>query len=476
MQGNQEPRIRVEPARIATDGGDAALLMAEYGYKLDPWQKSVLDCWLGLDAEGHYTVMSAGLAVPRQNGKNATIEGREFFGLIVKGERILHTAHETKTSKKSFRRLVSMFTDKKHPEVMACVSAIRYTNGEEGIELNNGGRIEFSTRTRQSARGFDGVSLIIYDEAQELTDDQVEATMATLAASPIGSRQIIYAGTPPYPGCPGTVFRRVRESCLDAPGSGEAWHEWSVDAKSVDEINVEDHALWYSTNPALGLRLSEDFTTTELRQMSRDGFARERLGWWTPVRSEKVDYAIDRTQWASCRSEKLKPAGKTAYGVKFSVDGSEVVLCGAVIPDNGPARISLIKRESMGRGTQWLADWLCERYSSAACVVIDGKNGADVLIEKIVSVWRAKDCVVRTGSKQILAAVGLLVDCINENTVSWYFGQGDLNDSAINAVKRPISGGWGFGGENSAPIEAAALALWGCKTAKRNPGKEMRIG
>ena len=68
-----------------------------------------------------------------------------------------------------------MFTDKKHPEITDIVKNIRYTNGEESIELDNGGLIEFSARSRQAARGFDGISLVVFDEAQELMDDQVEA-------------------------------------------------------------------------------------------------------------------------------------------------------------------------------------------------------------------------------------------------------------------------------------------------------------
>jgi len=65
---------------------------------------------------------------------------------------------------------------------------------------------------------------------------------------------------------------------------------------------------------------------------------------------------------------------------------------------------------------------------------------------------------------------------LNERTVTWYKGQMALRESAITAIKRPIGGGWGFGGDDSAPIEAAALALWGAKTTKRNPNKTMRIG
>lgn len=477
IHGNQLPRLKAEPERTGTDGQDAALLMEAYGYALDPWQRLVLDCWLGTDALGDYTAATAGLSVPRQNGKNGTVEAREFFGLVAKGEKILHTAHQTKTSKRSFRRLEAMFTDKRHPEVMALVKEIRYTNGEEAIELANGGRIEFSTRTRQSARGFDGISLVVYDEAQELTDDQVEATMATLAASSTGSRQVIYLGTPPYPGCPGTVFRRVRSSCLNEPDNNEAWHEWSVGGDSVEAIDVENRRLWFEANPALGRRLTEDFTATELRSMSKDGFARERLGWWCPEASLKEDLAIDAAMWEACKSELPKPEGKTAYGIKFTLDGSEVALSGAVIPvDGSPARISLIARKPTGYGLQWLADWLNERYSKASCVVIDGKNGADVLVEKIAPVWKAKDCIIRPGGKQILAAVSTLTNALNEQTVSWYFGQDDLRNSALTSVKRPISGGWGFGGENAAPIESASLALWGAKTARRDPNRKMKVG
>ena len=70
MTGSQIPRVRVEPARASSDGELAAELMAAYGCRLDPWQHTVVDCWLGRDELGEYNVTSAGLSVPRQNGKN----------------------------------------------------------------------------------------------------------------------------------------------------------------------------------------------------------------------------------------------------------------------------------------------------------------------------------------------------------------------------------------------------------------------
>ena len=475
MIGSQEPRLKVEPHRTETDGTDAALLMAEYGYAMDDWQKLVVDCWLGREND-KYTVTSAGLSVPRQNGKNVCLEAREMYGLIVNGERILHTAHQVRTSKKSFRRLAAMFTDKRHPEITDIVKTIRYTNGEEMIELDNGGVIEYSARSRQAARGFDGISLVVFDEAQELTDDQLEAIMATLSASATGTRQIIYTGTPPYPGCPGDVFRRRRAACLTEPSKRDAWHEWSVDGKRINDIDTQDKTLWFMTNPALGIRLTEEFTETELSSMSPDGFARERLGWWSPEEMHEIEYAIKADAWNACASDALKPEGKIAFGIKFSVDGSMVCLCGAVQPADGPARISLIDLRPTGYGLSWLADWLNLRYEKACCVVIDGKNGVDVLIDKISPVWKMKGSVIRPRVTDVIGAVSMLTDAVNERTLTWYTGQELLKESAITSTKRPISGGWGFGGDNSLPIEACALALYGVKTSKRDPSKKMRIG
>ena len=481
MIGNQIPRIRIEPPRCETEGKGAAMLMREYGYTLDEWQRLVLDCWLGIDETGNYSATSAGLSVPRQNGKNCIVEAREFYGLVVNGERILHTAHQVRTAKKAFRRLVGMFTDKKHPEIIKAVKKIRYGIGEECIELENGGIIEFTARSRQAARGYDGISLVVYDEAQELTDEQAEAIMAVLSASATGTRQLLYIGTPPYIGCTGEVFRRFRQSCIMAAGKEEpqksSWHEWGVAADSVSEIDLSNKKLWYEANPALGYRLTEEFTIEEFKTLSGAGFARERLGFWDkPVTTQSL-LAIDSRIWDSCRSDEQRPEGKTAYGVKFSADGSEVALAGAVVPNDGKAaRIALIAIEPTGRGLSWLADWLNERYKKASCVVIDGRNGADVLIDKMKNTWRFKDSVIKPTSQNVVTAANMLLNDLNEKNVTWYGKQEELRESAITATKRQIGGGWGFGGQASAPIEACSLALWGCRTSKRNPSRKMQIG
>lgn len=482
MRGSQNPRIKIEPPRSDTDGEGAKLLMREYGLELDEWQQIIVDCWLGKDKYGNYTTTSAGLSVPRQNGKNVCLEAREFYGLIVNGERILHTAHQMRTAKKAFYRLEAMFTDKRHPEIMRLVKKIRYGIGEESIALNNGGVIEFAARSRQAARGYDGISLVVYDEAQELTDEQAEAIMSVLSASATGTRQLIYTGTPPYIGCNCDVFRRLRESCINDVSQNEsiksAWHEWSVAGDSITDFKPGDRELWYATNPALGSRLTEEFTSEEFKTLSEDGFARERLGWWSKRAGTDVvnEYAIDKTVWDACKSDEKKTDGKTAYGIKFAPDGTEFILAGAVLPAEGKGRISIIDRQPTAYGLSRLASWLNERNKVGSVIVIDGKGGADVLIDKINTVWTAKNSIIKANANVITAAASMLINELSEETITWYSGQLDLNDSAITSLKRKIGTGFGFGGDNSLPIEAVSLALWGCKTSKRQPQKRMRIG
>lgn len=479
-KGNQIPRIRIEPPRIGSDGPGAAKLMQAYGVQLDEWQKLCCDAWLGKDADGRYTATSAGLSTARQNGKTAVLIARCFYGLVINGERVLFSSHQMRSVKKVFRRFVNMFTDKQHPEIMKTVKKIRYGIGEESIELNNGGIIEFMSRSRQAARGYDGISVIVIDEAQEATDDMLEALLAVLSSSQTGTRQVIYAGTPPYPGCPGTVFRRFRQTCIDEAGRGEVkencWHEWSIAAESLDEIDIEDRDLWFYCNPGLGTRLTEEFTATEAATLSKDGFARERLNFWAKPAARAEEFAINAELWDSCRSNAPKPDGKTAYGVKFSADGSAVVLAGACIGSDGAARITLISERPTGAGLNWLVEWLNERYKRASCVVIDGRNGADLLVDKLAPVWIYKNSVIKPSAQNVVMAANMLLNELAEKTLTWYSEQDSLRESAITARKRSIAGGWGFGGSGSEAIEACSLALWGCRTSKRNPQRVMRIG
>lgn len=491
-RGNQKPTYSVIGDYYDSNGEEVAeVFEAEGGASFYPCQKFELTLMLAVDELGAPAATSIGISKPRQNGKSYSARNYAAYKADFEHKRVLYSAHHSATTHKMFLELLNLFENpERYPEFAADVKYIVKARGLEGIYfkdwkdddgvMHEGGCIEFQTRTNSGARG-GTYSVIIIDEAQELTEDELAAILPTISAAADADDfsampQIIYLGTPPDDTCHGTVFKGLHDKAhLPEPPKTTWWLEWSIDdAKGITDVNVIE--LAYQTNPAMGYRITEKVVMNEYNSMALDKFARERLGWWTPVAVQKVEYAIPEKTWDACASEALKPEGKTAYGVKFSPDGSEVCLCGAVEDSDGIVRVSLIDRRPMGQGTQWLADWLNERSKKACCVVIDGRNGVDVLIDKISNIWRIKGSIIRPSVKDIIASVSMLTDALNEQKMTWYSKQIDLRDSAITSTKRPISGGWGFGGDNSLPIEACSLAMWGVKTSKRNPNKAMRIG
>ncbi len=464
--GSQDPSERIAPKYNESDGDDAIKILHAGRIILDPWQENILIDWMGRNDEGKWASSTCGGSVPRQNGKSFLIQGRAEAGMILFNEQVIYTAHLQKTATETFEEMRDYF---ENPKLKKHVADIRNALGREQIILKSGARIKFLARTRNGGRGQHG-DLLIIDEAQEMDERQQASFLPAISASL--NPQTIYIGTPPDPDAIGTVFRNIRQRALSGKTKSMAWFEFSV--KEIG--NVKDKKRWAKCNPALGKRMLLSTIEGECEQMDEDTFARERLGWWTPEVESKEDLAINSEEWSSCKSNDPKPTGKTAYGVKISVDGASVALAGAVITKEGNARITLIEYKSTSAGIRWLSEWLNERYMRANAVAIDGKNGTQTLIDQINTTWKAPNSVMVPTSKDVIAAASLLIDMVNEKTLTWYKLQDDLNESAINCVKRPIAGGFGFGGENSLPIEACALALWACKTTKRDVNRKMRIG
>ena len=494
-RGNQKPTFeRVGQYAYSLSDDVAEMFAEDGGATFYPSQLYELELMLSRNEDGSPAASTIGISKPRQNGKSYSARYYAVYMAVFEHRDVLYSAHHSSTTKKMFMALCDLFeSPERFPDFANDVKSVSHARGYEGFyfkdwkdedgNIHKGGCIEFATRTNSGARG-GTFSVIVIDEAQELTADQQEGMLPTVSASSDAQDaelmpQQIYIGTPPGPSCNGTIFRRMHDSAHESMDPAIWWLEWSVETDDVSAtISSKEKALEfaYQTNPAMGYRIAEKTVENEFDTMRLDGFARERLGWWTPVTKHEMDYAIDRDAWEACKSTEPKPEGKTAYGVKFSGDGSMVALCGAVIPDNGPARISLIDLRPTGHGIGWLASWLNERYGKACCVVIDGRNGVDVLVERIADTWKMKGSVIRPTTRDMIAATSTLTNALNERSVTWFHQQEALNDSALTSAKRPLGGGWCIGGDNSTPIEAASLALWGAQNSKRNPNKKMRIG
>lgn len=312
----QTPRLRLAPKWGDSFGGEAAEFAAAFGLVADGWQRLVLDDWLARKG-ARWLCLTAGLSVPRQNGKNAIIEIRELFGMVLLGEKILHTAHEVKTARKAFKRLKFFFGEQvgdpgaKYPELNALVVELRSTNGQEAIFLSNGGSIEFVARSKGSGRGFT-VDVLVCDEAQHLSEDELEALLPTTSAAPLGNPQWIFTGTPPGPKVAGSVFRRIRREAL-AKVKRECWHEWSVSGPNAD---MADPKELHSANPALGIRLQMAVVNGERRNLSPEGYLRERGGWWEE--GTVINAVISGTDWSKCAAPDMAITGKPVFALDVS--------------------------------------------------------------------------------------------------------------------------------------------------------------
>lgn len=474
MQARQTPTFQRVPTWASTDGPMAARLSESFFGELLEWQRNVLDAILARDRHDEYMMHAFALSVSRQNGKSFVVRTRCLYGLVASSERILYTCQHGDTADEMFRDLAAVFEDEENEELHDLLKAVRKTNGQQAIYLDNGGYIRFTTRTNSLARGR-SYDVIIYDEAQELTRAQQEASLPTISASKKKNTQVIYLGTPPNPECVGDVFPEMHAKAHGEAECPFGWMEWAV----PEVGDVLDRSRWYETNPSLGALVTETAIEGELT-MTREGFARERLGWWPPVVTAQT--AIPRDLW---RGTAIKAIGnlyrrKTALAVKFSPDGGRYALAGAKANAKGQAAFELIEVGDTSRGTKALAQALADRRPKVACVVVDGQNGAQALCDNMADVTRMpRGYVVRPRAVDMVTAATGLLDGLRAKTVA-HTRQAALDDSALNAIRRPIggSGGWGFGatdGHDSCAIEACSLALWALRSTRRDPRRRQRM-
>lgn len=471
-KGNQKPRIKIIDSFEHSYCESVVLLADAIGYTPDEWQEEVLKCWMAVDDYKKYVHMRNGLSVPRQNGKTALVVVRCSFGALILGERILYTAHEYSTVTETLEAFTNIFGIKKNdpdaefPELNAEVSRVRRVNGKEAIFFKSGGSIHFSTRTKKARRG-QTYDVVVFDEAQELTESQLKSLMSTASSGPKKNPQFIFLGTPPGPETTGDVFPRIRKNVIEGTERKFSWFEWSIEHIG----DISDRSRWYETNPGLGTRLFEDVVEAELGTLEELSFAQERLGYWLEVTANAL---ISKEEW-ECLAISMPPTtGKIAFGVKFSGDDETVSLSVARKPKKGYPHIELIRTEPISKGISWLTKFLIPRKDKIAAVVIDGKSGVGMLVGKLREAKFARSAIIEGTPKIAATAASLLYDAIIEEMIT-HFDQEQLNDSALSAEKRKIGDGWGWKGIEGAdvtPVESCGLAHYGVITTKRNPGRK----
>lgn len=457
---SQRPRLHVAPQADDSFGDLAADFSASYGLVPDPWQRLVLDDWLAR-RRGQWASLSCGLSCPRQNGKNGIVEIRELFGMVGRGEKILHTAHEVKTARKAFKRLQHFFgrsvadRSARYPELNARVVELRNVNGQEAIYLENGGSVEIIARSKNSGRGFTA-DVLILDEAQEMSDDDLEALMPTTSAAPLGDPQWIFTGTPPGPKVNGEVFTRTRTSAL-ATRTRMCWHEWSA-CDPGGTVELDDRKVWAVNNPGLITgRLQIAVVEGERAQFSDDGFARERLGVWDDPNTRTA--VIPPAAWALTEDEDSAIDAPLVFAFDVTPEQSHGAIAVAGRRPDGLAHVEVGEVET---GTKWLATRLKVLKSRYPRAVLAGDpNGPAGSVFTDAKALGLEIQAV-TG-RDYAAACGGLYTAVVEGTMR-HRPDATLDAALAGAAKRATGDGaytWSRKSSkvNIAPLVAASIAL-----------------
>lgn len=477
--GNQLPNYSWCASYTRSEGAFAVAMANNYGLAPHPWQQLILNDWLALDDDGRLLNSLCVLPVPRQNGKTGVCDPRETWGLVKRGEAILHTAQEYQTAKKAFDRLREKFGERKndpfakYPELNALVKRYTTSANQMVLDLKNGAHIEFRTRGSNSDMGRGGTfDLVVVDEAQSYTDAQDAALSPLNSAAPTGSPQTILMGTVPDPTAAykGEKFASIRHGLHSSPYEGACIHEWGA----AEIGDVMDVSRWYEHNPSLGYQLLEPALMKDARMMAPDTFAREHLGYWPET--ALMTTVIREADWGACKVDNPEKDGVVVYAVKFSPDGSRGAMAACHRPSDGVPFVYVVDVRSLSGGLEWFEQTLVDNHGKAAQIVIDGQSNAQTLNERLLSARVPQKEIVRPSSSDVIAACSSLTNAVKERAVSHY-GQPALDVSATKSRKRRIgkNGGWGFDSTDEADatlIEACALAYWGAMTTKRNPGRK----
>lgn len=482
-RGAARPQASNVPPHTDTAGHEAVELARQAGLTADEWQTNVIVDSLGERPDGKWAAFEVGLLVGRQNGKGSILEIRTLAGLTLFEERlILWSAHETKTAFEAFRRMVSLFEN--NDDLRRRVKKVSYAAGSEGIELNNGCRLRFVARTKGSGRGFTG-DLIILDEAYAVTAEQMDALLPTLASRP--NPQIWYTSSPPLDGATGDQLYALRERAKRG-GAGLAWFDWGlqdVDLENLEDVNLDDPDLWAATNPAYGIRISEEFIGREREALSPEGFARERLGIW-PRQVKGRPGGIPDEVWrglkdpAADRPDRVLRPADVVFVVQVNATRTHTTIAAVGARPDGRLLVSIVEHRP---GTDWVATRVAElkRRRNPLYVVAMDKGPTGTLFTDLsdLGIVEAADRdhprrgeLVVPWAADAAIAYGLLIDAVKQGRLV-HLDEAPLNLAVATAGTRSLAGGtaWDITEPNAGPLLAATFGVWAVLAVRPPPPK-----
>lgn len=454
---------------VSTGFGKVRTITGRLGIRFDRWQEGIGRLMLAKRADGTYAAGVGGvvMSICRQTGKTFTVGNNVVVLCLTQpGMKVIWTAHRTRTSSETFKSMTALV---QRPGLSRHCRAVRRANGQEEIGFVNGSRILFGAREQGFGRGFDAVDMIIFDEAQILSEKALDDMIPTANAA--RNPLIVFMGTPPRPVDPGEVFSQKRAQALKGEDD-MVYIEFSADR----DADTTDREQWAKANPSYPSRTKPAAMLRMFKNLGEDSFRREALGIWDEQASMR---AIDQTSWDESTVDSRLPGGWVAIGVDMPPDRSSLAIGACMAYPDGSAHVELARfRDSRRAGTRWAVDWIADRWPRIEAVVIDAQSPATVLVPELKQ--RGVN-VTLTSATMMGQAVGRFQDMLRDHTLRHLKGQTPLDMAVAGTTIRNIGheGAYGWNKLGSdvdiSPLVAVTLALHGAMTNQRRDTRQQRM-
>lgn len=430
----------------------------EFGVRFRSWQPDVGRLILAKRADGKYaaTIGGTGLSIPRQVGKTFLVGAIVFaLCLLFPNLTVIWTAHRLRTAEETFGKM-QVFA--KRRRIKPHIAKVVLGSGEEEIRFVNGSRILFGARERGFGRGFDEVDVLIFDEAQILTDaaldDMIPATNQSRQAS---GALLLFMGTPPKPTDPGDVFRRMRTEALTGEDDDTGWIEFGADPEFTPTpgpapLTAADWAQVEKANPSYPEDTPREAILRMRKKLGAESFLREGLGIWDEDARTGV-----LPGWAG-RFTRDAPPEPVAIGLAVSLDLEWASIGAAGLRRDDRIHADAVERR---RGSTWLVKEAKRIQAEHHCAVVVDEKCPDA---DLIGALRDEGVDVTVAKlNDSIEACSRLMNANKDDRIR-HGDTTELNDAIGTASWRMVGDRKLWGRKQSAGdismLEAVTLAAW----------------
>jgi phage terminase large subunit-like protein len=449
LMGQMRPRLHT-PLLKSKNRIDEVKQIAELiEMPLLPWQEFVLKDMTSIDKDNNWIRKSNLVIVARQSGKTHLARMRILAGMYAFGEKnLLMMAQSRSMALVTFREIV--YAIENSDELRKQVKQVRFSNGQESVELKNGCRLDVLASTRESSRGRSADFLYI-DELREISTEAFKAASPTTRAR--ANSQSLYTSNA------GDAFsetlNNMRERALDAPPKTFGFYEYSA----PQFCKIDDRKAWAMANPALGYTVTEEAIEEAIATSSIEATRTETLCQW--IDSLSSPFPHGSLEATSDKTLKLSPGAFTVFA--FDVSPSRryaSLVAGQILPD-GKLGVGILE--------QWHSQVSVDDVKIAAGIkawydifnprlVCYDKYATESIAQKL---GHAGVPIEDVSGVHFYQACGDLLNAITSDQFR-HNGQEEFVSQMFNVAAKENDSGWRIvkrksAGDISAPISAAMI-------------------